>query len=47
MDEQVEIEVNLDTDTIATLALAAHERDITLNQFIVELLEEYMEQHNE
>lgn len=36
----VEVDIDLEKDVILELALAAHERDITLNELIVEALEE-------
>ena len=39
------IEVDLDLETIGTLALEAHRRDMKLNDFIIEILTKYVEEH--
>ena len=41
-EKLVEIEVELENDVILELALMAHERDITLNQLMVECLTEHI-----
>lgn len=45
-DDWVTVDINLDDETLLILAKKAHERDITLNQLIVESLEAFMEEHN-
>jgi len=44
-DGMTTIEINLPEDTIYELALLAHERDITLNALINEILTEYIEKY--
>jgi len=44
-DEMTTIEINLPEDVIYQLALIAHERDITLNALINEILKDYIEQY--
>jgi len=39
-----EVELDLDNNTILFLALKAHEKDITLNQYINEILKKYLDQ---
>jgi len=41
IEETIEVEVEIDKDNLLALALEAHRRDITLNSFIIELLENY------
>ena len=43
----MEVELDLDDETILFLALKAHEKDITLNQYINEILKKHMETFNE
>ena len=40
----MEIQVDLDDETILFLAKKAHEKDITLNQYINEILKVYIDQ---
>lgn len=40
-----EIEVNLPVDVISCLAIQAHEKDITLNDHIVNILTKYVQDH--
>jgi hypothetical protein len=40
-----DITLNLDTDVLFELMLMAHERDITLNQLVNEVLKAYIEEH--
>lgn len=40
MSEMVNIVIDLEDQVLLKLALMAHERDITLNAFIIEILEE-------
>jgi len=39
------IEIDLPNDVLLTLALLAHERDITLNQLFIEILTNYIIEH--
>lgn len=41
------VELDLNNDDILTLALLAHERDITLNQLIVDILTVYCTPEND
>lgn len=41
------ISINLTKDEIVQLAYYAHERDITINQAIVQILEEYIDEQEE
>lgn len=41
-DKRVEVEIELSDDNFLILARAAHEKDITFNQLVNELLREYM-----
>jgi hypothetical protein len=40
-----DITLNLDTDVLFELMFMAHERDITLNQLVNEVLKAYIEEH--
>jgi len=40
-----DITINLDRDVLFELMLMAHERDITLNQLVNEVLKAYIEEH--
>ena len=40
-----DITLNLDTDVLFELMLMAHEKDITLNQLVNEILKAYIEEH--
>jgi hypothetical protein len=42
--DKVSVEIELPIDVIHTLMFMAHERDITLNQFIQNILLEYIEE---
>ena len=39
------IELELDLETIGSLAIEAHRRDMKLNDFIIEILVKYVEKH--
>ena len=41
----MEIDLDLDDETILFLAKKAHEKDITLNQYINEILKTYLDQY--
>jgi hypothetical protein len=41
------IELELETEVLVTLALNAHNLDLTLNEYIQKLLERYLEQHGQ
>ena len=40
-----DITINVDRDVLFELMLMAHERDITLNQLVNEVLKAYIEEH--
>jgi predicted HicB family RNase H-like nuclease len=42
-DNRVTIEIDLDQDLLYQLMLKAHEHDITLNQMIEKILQEYLD----
>jgi predicted HicB family RNase H-like nuclease len=42
-DNRVTIEIDLDEDLLYQLMLKAHEHDITLNQMIEKILQEYLD----
>ena len=39
------VELRLDREELYLLMLTAHERDITLNQLVEEILRQYIEEH--
>lgn len=41
----VEVEIELPDETLMALALEAHRQDITLNQLILNILEESLQTH--
>lgn len=41
----MEIEIDLDDETILFLAKKAHEKDITLNQYVNEILKTHLDQY--
>jgi hypothetical protein len=41
-DKRVEVPLDLNKDELFTIMLAAHKKDITLNQFIIESLQEFI-----
>jgi predicted HicB family RNase H-like nuclease len=41
------VELRLDREELYLLMLAAHERDITLNQLVEEMLRQYIKEHKE
>ena len=43
----VEIELELDEKTLLYLALEAHKKNVTLNDYMIELLEDYVREHKE
>ena len=47
LNKKETIELHLDRKELYLLMLAAHERDITLNQLIEELLRQYIKEHKE
>ena len=44
-DGKVDVEIDLDDETILKLALEAHKRDITLNNMIEIILQEAIDRH--
>ena len=44
-DSRVQVELNLDDSEILQLALLAHKKDVTLNQYFVEILQHVIEKH--
>jgi predicted HicB family RNase H-like nuclease len=44
LDGKSTVELNLDKEMLYELMLMAHERDITLNQLVEEILKTYIEQ---
>ena len=47
LDGSENIELRLDREELYLLMLAAHERDITLNQLVEEMLRQYIKEHKE
>ena len=47
LDGNETVEVRLDREELYLLMLAAHERDITLNQLVEEILRQYIKEHKE
>ena len=47
LNKKETIELRLDRKELYLLMLAAHKRDITLNQLIEELLRQYIKEHKE
>lgn len=47
LNKKETIELRLDQDELYQLMLIAHERDITLNQLVEEILRQYIEEHKE
>jgi predicted HicB family RNase H-like nuclease len=47
LDGSETIELRLDREELYLLMLAAHERDITLNQLVEEILRQHIEEHKE
>lgn len=41
------VEVRLDREELYLLMLTAHEKDITLNQLVEEILRQYIKEHTE
>jgi predicted HicB family RNase H-like nuclease len=41
------VELRLDREELYQLMLTAHERDITLNQLVEEILRQYIKEHKE
>ena len=46
-DARIQVPVELDNDTLLKLFTMAHERDITLNELITEILQKLIDEHNE
>jgi hypothetical protein len=46
-DTRVSVPIDLDNETMLSIALAAHERDITLNQYVEYLLSQAIAKHKE
>ena len=46
IDNRVDVDIDLDDETILKLALEAHKRDITLNKMIEILLQEAIDRYN-
>ena len=46
-DTRVEIELDLTEEEIKTLMARAHEADLTVNQFVEQVLQQYIDQHAE
>jgi hypothetical protein len=46
-DARIQVPVELDNDTLLKLFTMAHERDITLNELITEILQKVIDEHNE
>lgn len=42
-DKKEEIEIELDNETLMTLFMMAHEKDITLNQLVEQILREELD----
>ena len=47
LDGSETVELRLDREELYLLMLAAHERDITLNQLVEEILRQYIKEHKE
>ena len=47
LDGSETVELRLDREELYLLMLAAHERDITLNQLVEEILQQYIKEHTE
>jgi hypothetical protein len=47
LDGSETVELRLDREELYLLMLAAHERDITLNQLVEEILKQYIKEHKE
>lgn len=47
LDGSETVELRLDREELYLLMLAAHERDITLNQLVEEILQQYIKEHKE
>jgi hypothetical protein len=45
MTNKVDVDLDLDRDEIYQLMCMAHERDITLNQLVEELLQQFIDKH--
>jgi predicted HicB family RNase H-like nuclease len=45
LNKKETIELRLDQDVLYQLMLAAHERDITLNQLVEDILRQYIKEH--
>ena len=46
-DARIQVPVELDNDTLLKLFTMAHERDITLNELITEILQKLIDEYNE
>ena len=44
-DTRIQVPIDLDNDTMLQLAMEAHKRDITLNQMVVEILQQVITEH--
>jgi predicted HicB family RNase H-like nuclease len=47
LDGSETVELRLDREELYQLMLIAHERDITLNQLVEEILRQYIKEHKE
>ena len=47
LDGSETVELRLDREELYLLMLTAHERDITLNQLVEEILRQYIKEHKE
>lgn len=45
-DKWVEIQLDLTDEELLVLFKMAHEQDITFNQFVTKVLQEYIDQHD-
>lgn len=45
-DKRVQMEVDLDDETLLKLAVEAHKRDITINKYIEIVLQNFIDKHN-
>lgn len=45
-DNRATVEIELDNDLLFQLMLMAHERDITLNQLVEQILRDYIDEAN-